>query len=336
MSYRSNATCTRFYVILYLANNEGKVCSYFEISEGDSLNKRFRLSLLGFMLSFGSGMEITMVVHNQNFSIKQIADSGQCFRMNRIEDKEDKIRYALVAYGKYLELTQLNEDIVELSCSEEEFNQIWEEYFDLKYDYDKIINTLTEAEDQFLQKAAAFGKGIRILKQEPFEATISFIISQNKNIPAIKNCIEAICEHFGEQIIHKSGKSYWTFPSPQVLAQVPREELRALKTGYRDEYIRRASQSVVNEDIKYDVLQLCSYEEAVKQLKSIHGIGEKVANCIALYGLHHIEGFPVDVWILKVLDEIYHNKFDKDQYSGYVGIIQQYMFYYMRHLKGVS
>lgn len=281
-------------------------------------------------------MEVNMFVKNQNFNIKQIADSGQCFRMNRIENKDNKLMYALVAYERYLELTQLDEETVELSCSEAEYNQIWEDYFDLKYDYGTIINKLSDGEDQFLQKAAEYGKGIRILKQESYEATISFIISQNKNIPAIKTCIEALCNHYGEQKIHENGRSYRTFPKPQVLAKAEREDLRTLKTGYRDEYIRRASQAVVNRQIEFDVLKLCGYEEAVKQLKSIHGIGEKVANCIALYGLHHIEGFPVDVWILKVLDEIYHNKFDKDQYVGYAGIIQQYMFYYMRHLKGVS
>ena len=120
----------------------------------------------------------------------QIADSGQCFRMNRIEDKNNRIRYGLVAYGRYLELTQISEAEVELSCEEEEFHQIWEEYFDLNYDYGEIVCSLIEGDDLFLKEAATYGKGIRILKQEPFEAAISFIISQNKNIPAIKSCIE--------------------------------------------------------------------------------------------------------------------------------------------------
>jgi N-glycosylase/DNA lyase len=88
--------------------------------------------------------------------------------------------------------------------------------------------------------------------------------------------------------------------------------------------------------IDFNDLKSSSYEEAVKTLKGIHGIGEKVANCISLYGLHHIEGFPVDVWILRVLHEIYQDKFDKQRYSGFAGIIQQYMFYYYRHLKGIS
>lgn len=276
-----------------------------------------------------------MLIHNQNFDIKQIADSGQCFRMNPIENKDNKVKYGLIAYGKYLELIQINPDTVELSCTEEEFHQIWEEYFDLNYDYGKIIHTLVAGEDEFMKEAARFGKGIRILKQEPFEAAISFIISQNKNIPAIKNCIEGICERYGEKKISQEckGISYTTFPAAEVLAKADTADLRALKTGYRDEYIKSASKAVTEGELNLEYLKLCSFEDAVITLKKIHGIGEKVANCISLYGLHHIEGFPVDVWIRRVIEEIYHNQFDKDKYQGYSGIVQQYMFYYMRHLK---
>lgn len=278
-----------------------------------------------------------MLINNSNFDIKQIAESGQCFRMNRLSASGDTIKYGLVAYGKYLEMTQISQDTVELSCTEEEFYTLWEDYFDLKYDYGTIIECLIAGEDAFLREAALYGKGIRVLKQEPFEAMISFIISQNKNIPAIKNCIEAICKSYGERIDSKdSDCSYYTFPSAQVLAQAVKEELRQLKTGYRDEYIIRASQSVHTNQIDLEQLKTKSFEESVNSLKKIHGIGEKVANCVALYGLHHIEGFPVDVWILRVLKEIYDNKFNKDQYKGYAGIVQQYMFYYMRHLKGVK
>ena len=275
-----------------------------------------------------------MLIKNQYFNIGQIADSGQCFRMKQI----DKDRYCLVAYGRYLELTQIDPDTVELSCSDNDFYEIWEEYFDLKYDYGKIVEQLTEGEDQFLKEAAAYGSGIRILKQEPFEAMISFIISQNKNIPAIKNCIEGICNQYGEKIIcEEYGQvPYVTFPSADVLAKADKEILRTLKTGYRDEYILEASKAVANGTINLDHLKSVSNVDAVNTLKKIHGIGEKVANCISLYGLHHIEGFPIDVWILRVLKEIYNDKFPIDQYKGYAGNVQQYMFYYMRYLKSVA
>ncbi len=277
-----------------------------------------------------------MKIHNQNFDIVQIADSGQCFRMKRLETDHKPNSYSLVAYGKYLELSQVSEDTIELSCSKEEYDQFWEDYFDLKYDYGKIVDTLINGEDRFLKEAAFYGRGIRILKQEPFEAMISFIISQNKNIPAIKNCIEGICERYGEKRYNSECRvTYTAFPTAKVLAEAVGEELRALKTGYRDEYIKKAAQAVTEEFLDFSYLKECSYEEAVTILKGVYGIGDKVANCISLYGLHHIEGFPIDVWILRVLKEIYNNQFDKSKYLGYAGIVQQYMFYYMRHLKGV-
>jgi N-glycosylase/DNA lyase len=275
-----------------------------------------------------------MRIHTKNLNIKQIADSGQCFRMNQIEEQ----KYSLIAYGRYLELVQIEEDIVDLSCQEEEYKKVWEEYFDILFDYNSIVQNLLSGTDNFLKEAAEYGQGIRILRQEPFEMTISFIISQNKNIPAIKSCIEAICRRYGEGKISEEcgGVAYYTFPAPSVLAIATKEDLRELKTGYRDEYIIKAAQSVAEGIVDLDHLKKCSYEEAVNTLKSIHGIGEKVANCISLYGLHHIEVFPIDVWIAKVLTEIYHNNFHQELYEGYAGIIQQYMFYYMRYLKGIK
>jgi N-glycosylase/DNA lyase len=279
-----------------------------------------------------------MLVHNKNFNIEQIADSGQCFRMNRMSRDDNKISYRLIAYGRYLELTQVNAWTVELSCSEQEFHELWEDYFDLTYDYGKIVDELITGEDVFLSQAASFAQGVRILQQEPFEAMISFIISQNKNIPAIRNCVEALCERYGERIAEDacSGKTLYAFPTPTVLAMAEKADLRALKTGYRDEYIIKAAQAVVNGSVDFETVKSCGHEAAVATLRGIHGIGEKVANCISLYGLHHIEGFPVDVWILRILKDVYQNEFRKEKYAGYAGIIQQYMFYYYRHLNGVS
>lgn len=266
--------------------------------------------------------------------MEQIADSGQCFRMNKIEEN----KYGLIAFGKYLELEQLDDHTVSFHCSEEEFYEIWEDYFDLKYDYKGIVNQLLTGKDEFLQKAAEYGRGIRILKQEPFEALISFIISQNKNIPAIKNCIEAICKQYGERKVSQGNQQveYYTFPSPEILAQADKEDLRKLKTGYRDEYIISAAKAVYHEELDLEELKKCTHEVVVEALKGIHGVGNKVANCVSLYGLHHIEAFPIDIWIKRVLKEIYNDHFPVEDYQGYAGIVQQYMFYYMRHLQGAK
>lgn len=270
-----------------------------------------------------------MIIKSKNFNIKQIAESGQCFRMNELGQGS----FSLVAYGRYLTLTQLDEYTVELDCTPDEFNSIWHRYFDLDYDYDSIIRRILSGSDVFLKKAAEFGRGIRILRQEPFEALISFIISQNKNIPAIKSCIERLCEHYGEKKVHiSSGTVYYTFPQPDVLAQAGKEELGCLKLGYRDEYVIGAAKAVAGRELKLDELAGSSRQEAVSELKKLRGVGDKVANCVALYGLHLIGAFPVDVWINRVLDDVYHGSFNPSLYEGYAGIVQQYMFYYKREL----
>lgn len=272
-----------------------------------------------------------MKIKTENFNLQQIAESGQCFRMNR---RMDENRYSLVAYGRYLELSQPEQNIVEFNCSEEDYRDIWSDYFDIGYDYGRVIRNLLESGDEFLRKAAEFGRGIRILRQEPFEMLISFVISQNKNIPSIKACIERICERYGNcRTDTATGVRYYTFPTPKQLAAAEKEELRSLKLGYRDEYILRAARAVEEGAIDLEALKNCSHEEAVNFLRSIHGVGEKVANCVSLYGLHHIEAFPVDVWIKKVLTEVYGGNFHGEKYNGYAGIVQQYMFYYIRALK---
>lgn len=271
-----------------------------------------------------------MILQIKHLNIRQIAESGQCFRMNSLKDGG----YSLIAYGRYLEISQPEEDIVELRCTEEEYRAIWRDYFHIDFDYDRIVDQLKNCNDDFLRKAVQSGSGIRILRQEPFEMLISFIISQNKNIPSIKTCIERICEKYGEGSTDQStGVVYYTFPTPEQLAAAKQEELRNLKLGYRDNYILSAARAVASGAIDLEVLKATSHEEAVKALCDIHGVGIKVANCVSLYGLHHIEAFPVDVWIRRVFTEVYGNCFDTSPYQGYAGIIQQYMFYYIRSLK---
>lgn len=269
-----------------------------------------------------------MLIENKYFNIKQIAESGQCFRMNPIGEK----KYALIALGRCLVLEQKAEELVELSCSSGEYEELWRSYFDLDYDYGELIGCIEKGNDGFLKEAAAFGRGIRILRQDFFETMISFIISQNKNIPAIKNSIESICRRYGEaHYCAETGMTYHTFPTPEALSMAGTEELRSMSVGYRDAYILSAARAITEGQLNLEQIKDCSYEEAKKALLGIHGIGEKVANCICLYGLHHIEVFPVDVWIKRILSEIYQDRFCPDLFEGRMGIVQQYMFYYMRN-----
>ena len=271
-----------------------------------------------------------MILTTNYLNIRQIAESGQCFRMNPIENG----RYSLIAYGRYLELEQLKEDVIELSCTEEVYERVWKDYFHMDYDYGSIVNRLEHCDDEFLRDAVQYGSGIRILRQEPFEMLISFIISQNKNIPSIKTCIERICDKYGACLTDQvTGMVYHVFPTPEQLAKARKEDLRQLKLGYRDSYILSAAKAVAEGTVNLEELKSTDHEEAVKALQGIHGVGEKVANCVSLYGLHHVEAFPVDVWIRRILSEVYGNCFDTAPYTGYAGILQQYMFYYIRSLK---
>ncbi|WMJ88114.1 DNA-3-methyladenine glycosylase family protein [Anaerocolumna sp. MB42-C2] len=272
-----------------------------------------------------------MLIYSNNFNLKHIADSGQCFRMNPVEDA----KYSLIAYDKYIELTQVKDNCIELSCSEEDYNQIWKHYFDLDFNYEQIVTGLSEGQDDFLKNAAKFGNGLRILKQDIYETLISFIISQRKNIPAIKNCIEILCVKYGKRKISREcgGKEYYTFPSPESLANASAQDLKITGLGYRDRYILKTSQSVLKGDIDLKALRQLSFEETLKQLQTLSGVGIKVANCVALYGLHHIEAFPIDVWIARILKDIYNDQFNLEPYNGFAGIVQQYMFYYIRNKK---
>lgn len=272
-----------------------------------------------------------MIIKASQFDLEHIASSGQCFRMNRIGEHQ----YGVVAYGAYVELTQVEQDTVDFSCTEEEYEALWKEYFDLDYDYGAVYKRLIHGEDGFLRDAAMFGRGIRILKQEPFEVLISFILSQNKNIPAIKKTIEQLCELYGEKREWKGPDgertlSYYTFPTPLALASADPKDLRKTGMGYRDAYVLRASEAIATGALDFIALMECDAGEARNQLKTIHGVGDKVANCISLYGLHHLDVYPVDVWIAKTVKEIYKGQFDWTLYQGQAGIVQQYMFYYKR------
>ncbi|MDD2215992.1 MAG: DNA glycosylase [Eubacteriales bacterium] len=272
-----------------------------------------------------------MIIQSKNFNIQQIADSGQCFRMNKIGNN----KYSLVAYNKYIELAQVDRELVEISCSSQDYDEIWKEYFDLDFDYGIIVDRLLRGPDEFLRKAVQFGDGLRILKQEPFETLISFIISQNKNIPAIKRSIEKICERYGEQK-EWNGIYYYTFPTPEQLADAREEELRSTGLGYRDEYVIKAARAALKGDLNLGALKDCCYKEAITQCKGLRGVGDKVASCIALYGLHHLDAVPVDVWISRTIEKIYNYNFDWEVYNGYAGIVQQYMFYYIRNIRNGS
>lgn len=260
----------------------------------------------------------------RNFDLKMIEESGQCFRMKEIGYN----KYCIVALDEYLEIEKIDLETFLFSCSQEEFNHIWEEYFDLKTDYSKFISSINP-EDQFLLEAVKYGSGIRILKQDTWEMIVTFIISQRKSIPSIKSIVDKLCIKFGEKK-EANGKTFYAFPSYQILGQLELEDFQDLGMGYRDKYILKVARDFLYGEIDIDFLKNSSYDDAFNALTSLYGVGKKVANCVLLFGLYHVDAFPVDTWIERIINSVYNGNFPRERYKGFEGIIQQYMFYYAR------
>lgn len=255
-----------------------------------------------------------------DFNLLRIADSGQCFRFNRISDNE----YSVIAYGKSLIIKDLLNGSFEFDCSKEEFDNLWSQYFDLKTNYSEIRNMTSD--DAFLNRCALFSEGIRILNQDKWEMVISFIISQRKSIPAIKTSIERISMLCGDKI----SEGVYAFPTPGQILSCPSDKLAACGLGYRLSYIQKAAELFYESPDFIDELELLSDEELLDKLKTMQGVGDKVASCIALFGFHRLNFFPKDVWINRALEKHYPSGFDFNKYAPYNGVIQQYIFFSYR------
>lgn len=265
-----------------------------------------------------------ITITKDNFSIKQICESGQCFRLERLDISGEC--YGLTAFGKYLEITQDGNQI-SFDCLQEEFEGLWQGYFDLEEDYGKIIASI-DGEDAYLVQAASYGSGIRILRQDLWEMIVSFIISQQNNIKRIRKCISLLCRRYGEERMTDSGKVYYDFPRAQALAEASLDDLYACNLGYRSRYIRKTAASVADRTVDLEAVRQMDYQAAREELMKLCGVGVKVAECICLFALHKTEAFPVDTHINKVLAKQYPKGFPFDKYKGYEGTLQQYIFYF--------
>ncbi len=253
------------------------------------------------------------------FDLTQTLDCGQAFRWSQ----NDNGVWCGIAFGKYIELSTENGNIVINHSSKEDFKSIWYKYFDLERDYAKIITEVSSNET--VAKAAAYCSGIRLLNQEPWEALCSFIISQNNNIPRIKGIVERLCENFGDKI-----EGGYTFPSAEVIAKLTVDDLSVIRSGFRAKYILDAAQKVASGKINLEELKHTDYDTAQQILLNIKGVGPKVADCVLLYGLGHKNAFPRDVWINRALDQLFGGNIP-DCVGKYGGIVQQYIFHYIRN-----
>lgn len=260
-----------------------------------------------------------LVIPEDVFSLPQTLDCGQAFRWEKGEDG----KWHGVVKAKPLTVCETDEGVVFENTSPEDFEKIWREYFDFDTDYSSIRNSFSD--DFYLSRAMDFCGGIRLLKQEPWEALCSFIISQNNNIPRIKGIISRLCSAFGDDL----GGGDFSFPPAERLAAMEPEELSPLRAGFRAKYIVDAARKVASGEVPLYSLEELPLEEGLRSLMKIKGVGPKVASCALLYGCGKKDAFPIDVWVKKILAELYPDGFPFDA-SPCKGVAQQYLFHYRR------
>lgn len=286
---------------------------------------------------------VVVIENLHNFNLSQTLECGQIFRYEKISTHS----YSVIAKNKRIKLTQQPQSTTLMihNITFPEYEEIWKQYLDMDTDYNHIIRTISK-NDPNMRKATEYGKGIHILNQDPWEMLISFIISQNKSIPHIQQCIQNICEAFGEKVENKGEQPYYTFPTPKRLGQATEEELRNCKVGFRAPYIMDACQKVLDNTVQLKDLYHMPTQEAKEVLMKIKGVGEKVSHCILLFGFKKTDTFPVDVWIKRIMEQLYFKnkelkkseiiQFADENFGKYAGYAQQYLFYYARELANES
>lgn len=292
---------------------------------------------------------------NKNFILENVHDfhlldtleCGQCFHFERTDNgfNKDEYEYDIVAKDRILHIKEEPDlagvRLIFYNTEEWEYESIWKEYFDLDRNYDEIKQSVISA-DPRLEEIIDEYSGIRILNQDFFETLISFIISQNKQIPQIKQVVKNLSTIVGTKfdvtMISTLGSEFDAFfPTAEQIASASEGEIRDSKCGFRAPYIKDAAEKVVSGEISYDELVSLDTNAAREKLMTIHGVGEKVANCVLLFGLGRREAFPVDVWMKRICEYLYFGEdtpknvieeYATDKFGRYAGYAQQYLFIY--------
>ena len=254
-----------------------------------------------------------------DLDLAQTLDCGQSFRWTEREDGS----FEGIAFGKCVTVRLENNTLYIENTTKDDFEKIWYDYFDLSLDYGKIRDEISKIHS-VLCEAAKYAPGIRILRQEPYEALCTFIISQNNNIKRIKGIVQRLCESFGEKI-----DGGYAFPTAEKMSRLSPDDLAPLRAGFRNRYLVDAAQKVASGEVDLEKCRYCDYDEARAELMKITGVGVKVADCTLLFGLHRIEAFPVDVWMKRAMEKLFPNM-KPDDFGEYAGIAQQYIFHYSR------
>ena len=264
------------------------------------------------------------------FSVAKTFDCGQCFRFDPVENTPHACEFSGVAFGRQVSFAEDKGELYIYGATEKEVREIFVPFLGLDLDYDAIDKDIvSRSNNAALVRAVEFGRGIRILRQDPWEAVCSFIISQNNNIPRIKKIIAAMSERYGEPI----GGAY-AFPTPEAIRDAGVDGMFALKTGFRAKYLVDAAERVIDGRLELGKIADMPIDEAAKKLCEVKGIGPKIAACSLLFGFQRYDAFPIDVWIRRVMEKYFEPNFDIASLGPYAGIAQQYLFYYERYLGG--
>lgn len=280
-----------------------------------------------------NGVSAVRVSGIPTLSLFKSFDCGQCFRFDPVSLFGNKFEVGGVALGRYVVFAQNNEnEIIIYNSTMDDYRKIWHHYLALDEDYDAIDKSIVDiAVSEHMKRAAEYGRGIRILRQDGWECLISFIISQNNNIPRIKKIIATLCRKYGERI-EFLGEEHYTFPSIEALSLASEAELFELRTGFRAKYIASACKSVASGETSLDYISSESdFDKCVEHLCTIKGVGLKVASCALLFGFDKTEAFPIDVHMKRTLEKYFPSGLDINALGKNAGIAQQYLFYYEKY-----
>lgn len=254
----------------------------------------------------------------------QTLDCGQCFRFSQTEDGG----WQGVAGNRYGYFRQEGGILMASGMDKDTFDSFWRPYLDLDRDYEKLYRSIVRRVGGRMGACARFAPGIRLLRQDAWETLVSFIVSQNNNVPRIKGILDRLCREFGKGI-GNAEDGWYAFPEPKTLAALREEDLAVLRSGWRSRYILDAARKVASGEICLKAVAAMPLEEARHELQKIQGVGPKVAECVLLFGMGRLEAFPLDVWMKRALKVLFPGKAPED-FGPYAGIAQQVIFHYCR------
>lgn len=275
-------------------------------------------------------------IKNRDLNLNDTITCGQLFRYFEKDDNS----YDIVLKDRVINVKMDNDTLLVKSNNEDGLKEIVYNYFDLNTDYKKISDEIIKM-DKKLTCDAKNSVGLKMLRQDPTEMIISYIISANNKVSRIANSINLLCSKYGDEIVFNEEK-YYLFPSIDKLSKLSVADFNELKIGFRDKYVFDAVKKINDKEIDIDKIYELNSDDALNYLMQINGVGPKVASCILLFGYNRFDVFPVDTWVMKQICKLHQDvkptqkaviEFAKNKYKNLSGIALQYMFHNSRNKK---